>query len=125
MLRGDLRMPRTTVEIARHGVPQVRTCQPRGWRESFEHGEPRGRSLPLRDGYRTVQRMHGRWGDGLEHCIEARDLAPPRLGVARCEAMLRGNPRCRVKTREHVPRRGALYPRDAARDPVAIPQRSI
>src|SRR6185437_4469139 len=82
-------------------------------------------TLPLGDSDRAIQRMDGRWSEGIEHLIEPRNLLPSRGLVGRRHTVLSGNRCLGVITSKALSPRRSVQVGDSDPDQLAIPQGAI
>ena len=87
--------------------------------------QPRGRTLPSRDGNRAVQRHYGRRVDRVKLVVEMDDERPVRGAEIGRRGVGRGDTGLHVILAHPVARGAAVQADQSFRNPCAVPQRAV
>src|SRR5258708_26669610 len=118
-------VPSAPMQLAKHGIPQIVSKQPRGRLNGLQEGKPRLRPLPLGYSDGAVHRVQRRRGDAIEHGVKVGDFFPARLRERGREGMFGRDAGFPMKAREGLSAGRLLQPLRTQTHLVLIPQRPV
>src|SRR6267143_7273591 len=118
-------VPSAPMQLAKHGIPQIVSRQPRERLNGLEEGKTRLRPLPLGYGDGAVHRVQRRRGDAIEHGVKVGDFFPAGLRERGREGMFGRDASFRMKAREGLSAGRLLQPLRTQTHLILIPQKPV
>src|SRR5713101_1967534 len=113
------------MQIGQYRCPHVGAGQPGRWLKAVKNGKSRGGSLPLRNGYRTVQPVYRGRRDPLQQRVTLHHLVPASLVKRGGEAVFRRDPGLGVVPGEDIALCGSGQPYQPNLNLLAVPEMPV